>query len=1175
MNLQPVCIYSNRIEQLYEHFANLWCTNIGSDPFARRLVVVNSPAVRYWLCQRLVEDKRFGIAAGLEINYVESTLTSLALNNTEGHIKHCPQRESLSLALELLLYRKINQWKDMPASTQQLWMPLMRLLWGGETSPDTMMKGKLARRTHATAKQLATLYTDYGVYGRRLLQEWHEPLTTDWQALLWQDLFHNYPEWTFPKQLLDNTTISTPRRPTVLHTFAISSLPDVYWDFLERLAEKIPVYCYIMSPSHVFWSDSTNLGQQAYLQRKARRQNAPLAQQLALETLLTDTHPLLASWGKMGHATADRLAISDSHPQQAYSIPAAAMAYSSYTELFNDEVLIEPSCNPLTLLEALQTDLTLFRTPTTTLSLENAADRSIQLHASPTRWREVQVLYDTLASEVARARAEGCTLTTKDIVILAPDISVYEPYLNAIFGNSESIFPIHIILPEKLLKTSYYRAFFHLLSLPNSRWEANLLLQLLEYPPFCRKHQFTPAEITSIQRWTLRAAIHWGYDNSHRGHVLQQGGCQREPIDKSAGGTWSHGLKRLLEGLIMEQTGFENHVENSFNYQPCVGIDSSDAPLLGRWLACLENLKNDLDPIAHSATLTIDAWAEYVQYLCDTYLSIEESEEESSAYDILKHALYSLVTTSRGDANAVLPFNSFQQHLMATLSKEIRTATDLNFCPEAIVCSSIHIFRTVPMPIIAILGMQEGEFPRYKPHSPLNALKHSQGDDFQPSSADCDRYMFLETLLAARRTWILSCLGSWNDSTHNYSPSPLLHELIDYLNRAYTIAGQSASSHCCYEHPLAPYHADNCSEHSRSPCFSYTRYKWAMAFYGNHHQLKQHCFVQFTTAPKVENLPILSSQRMNVGQLQSLATAPLRDFFRTVLRAPIRSYSSSAKEPLSLSTRDATILRRRALQESWEPLITQAASCGQLPLAPLGNIYADKLQREILQLKQLLTQIGIETRHMTTLELSDHCAEPTLTETGTWLLPPLTLTLDDGSQIIIEGKVPYVTSHGLITFASHEWNKLIRCWPTFLIYCIAVDTYQLPYLPHLLPVSHNQKTTPQPFQPFFNEARSLLCHFISYYGYSRQNPSPLQPEWLPFILKGDSSGFNNLIQSNIDTPTFAFVDEYIEWLLRNGQTFDGNQLIEVWQPYAKQLYGSLAQAWGKKNCVNEGSNALL
>ena len=102
--------------------------------------------------------------------------------------------------------------------------------------------------------------------------------------------------------------------------------------------------------------------------------------------------------------------------------------------------------------------------------------------------------------------------------------------------------------------------------------------------------------------------------------------------------------------------------------------------------------------------------------------------------------------------------------------------------------------RSIPSKIIAVLGMDAGAFPRRDTglSFDLMALKLLPGDR---SGAREDRYLFLEALMSARRSFWCFYNGRSRRTGKNLESSPVLGELMDYLEQRF---GITEIRHCLH-----------------------------------------------------------------------------------------------------------------------------------------------------------------------------------------------------------------------------------------------------------------------------------------------------------------------------------------------------------------------------------------
>jgi exodeoxyribonuclease V gamma subunit len=129
--------------------------------------------------------------------------------------------------------------------------------------------------------------------------------------------------------------------------------------------------------------------------------------------------------------------------------------------------------------------------------------------------------------------------------------------------------------------------------------------------------------------------------------------------------------------------------------------------------------------------------------------------------------------------------------ILLALERELKSISgDSGFFRGGITFSSILPLRAVPARMICLIGLNDGDFPRSQRPSAydLIAARPRAGDR---NVRDEDRYLFLETLLAARKTLVLSYLGRDPKDNHLRPPAVVVSELIDYIEEHFVPAPES------------------------------------------------------------------------------------------------------------------------------------------------------------------------------------------------------------------------------------------------------------------------------------------------------------------------------------------------------------------------------------------------
>ena len=222
---------------------------------------------------------------------------------------------------------------------------------------------------------IARAFLKMGRYGGFELFKWLQK--RGWKQLLWQR--------TLKTDLYDElTSLKPPKRGSEMHFFAHTSIPDVYLNFIERSQDAI---ChYILSPCQVFWGDVlSDSGRLALVKKKQ-------------DVCLQDRNPLLANW-------------------------AIKHIFNQFED--RDVTEIYETYSSATLLGTVQQNILYSE-----CRIPSALDTTIQVHAVSTRLREVEVLKNQLIDHLIKHQVNPC-----DVLVLAPNIAEYLPYIQKVFGD--------------------------------------------------------------------------------------------------------------------------------------------------------------------------------------------------------------------------------------------------------------------------------------------------------------------------------------------------------------------------------------------------------------------------------------------------------------------------------------------------------------------------------------------------------------------------------------------------------------------------------------------------------------------------------------------------------------------------------------------------------------------
>ena len=568
-----------------------------------------------------------------------------------------------------------------------------------------------------------------------------------------------------------------------IYVFGLTSVSPAYLHIFRRLAEPLDVHLFFPNPSLHWWSDIVPERVRLKLDQRLRA----LREQHGLSDPdprhLETGHPLLASMGKTG---ADFL---------------AALYEDTLTQ--DEDCFVDPAEGSQSLLARLQRDVLLLNEPET--EAEQSCDGSICVHSCHSPLREVQVLHDQILAMLD----EDETLSPRDIVVMAPDIGAYAPYIEAGF-NRDRDDPRHVpyTISDRAAREQHplVAAFWDLLNLPNSRWSATEILDLLRTPAIARKLELSEADLDLVQTWVTQSGIRWGVDEDFRDSLAA--GRFRE-------NSWAFGLDRLLLGYAV---GDERALVEGV--LPYPHVEGSNAEALGKLAVFVERLRA-FDRELRGERSPAD-WEALLLELADTlFQPAADNPAEAAALNAVRAAVQGFAADAKqAKYDDPLPWLVVREQLSERLDQ---AGPSQPFLDRGLTFCAMIPMRNIPFRVVCLIGMNSGDFPRQDRRAGFDLMqaKPERGDRSRRGE---DRYLFLEALLASRDRFYISYVGrDLRDNTER-EPSVLVSELLDLLERCY---GQRRD-HVLIEHRMHPFSPQYFSGDIEARLFSYAQ-EWAQA----------------------------------------------------------------------------------------------------------------------------------------------------------------------------------------------------------------------------------------------------------------------------------------------------------------------------------------------------------
>jgi exodeoxyribonuclease V gamma subunit len=749
----------NRLESLVQALAEVLKRPLGS-PFESETLLVQSRGMERWLSMRLAEH--LGACANFSFPFPNAFIYEVF----RAALPPLPERSPFE--------PRFSTWKILEILSGMLSTAGFEPIRNYLREPGYTLKGlQLSQR-------IAETFNQYVIYRPELIAAWDAGEEEHWQAMLWRELSRGREQEhraALRDQLLRKLDSAAPGDfplPRRVSLFGISYLPPYHMQVLKALSRLIEVHLFLLSPCMSYWGDLAGPREM----RKLAFSGA--ARGLSPDDLhLERGNSLLASMGMMGR------------------------------DFF--ELLLEMNCEELELFENPGEGSLLACIQSDILTLEErggsppsrkeipSEDRSIQVHSCHSPMREVEVLHDQLLDLFQH----DPDLRPRDILIMAPDIESYAPFVQAVFDAPDRARSIPYSIADRSMKRKNRIAatLLAILELWGERLTAPQVLAILESPAVQARFNLTESDFEVIAGWVREVRIRWGIDEERK---LQ---WSRTAFREN---TWQAGVDRLLLGYAMPGGG-----ERLFQgVLPFDNIEGSEASILGGFLAFLDELFPFLSSLDQPRALS--TWSDHLlEALSRLFLTDEESELEMQG---LKRLLADL-KASQEVSGFVGVFGL--DLLRWTLSKSLEEeGFGQGFITGGVTFCSMLPMRSIPFRVLCLMGMNENAFPRQSKPPEFDLLSRSPkpGDR---SLRNEDRYLFLEALISAREKIIISTTGQSSRDNSLIPPSVLVSELMDYINGSYVREGSDEKDWVLTRHRLQPFNPAYFREDDR--LFSYSR----------------------------------------------------------------------------------------------------------------------------------------------------------------------------------------------------------------------------------------------------------------------------------------------------------------------------------------------------------------
>ncbi len=726
--------HGNRLERLAGLLFEA-LDEVPGGPLQPRLVVVPNPGTGRWL-QRCMAGER-GVAANLELPLPAGFFWRVLRAWLPETVVSPFDRETLT-------------WRILAALPAVLDRPdaasLARYLGGDDSD----------RRRQELALKIADLFDQYLVYRPEQVLAWEAGEEDHWQAQLWRAITREARDHRarLLARLAQAMAEGPPPQPAWLPEpvffFGLNALPPVYLELLGLLGRHREVHLYRLDPCREYWAD---LADEARLARAVR--DAPLQAEL-----LDLGNPLLAAWGHVGQVFQDQLLGLEAEWHDHFEPPGGEglLARVQRHLLLLEDGRARPAAPPP---EALP---------------------SIQVHGVHGPLREVQVLHDCLL----RCFEAWPDLEAHGILVMAPDMAAYAPYVEAVFGTAPAERQIPWTLADRIPghDQPLAEALAWLLEPGRRRYTAAEILELLEVPAVQARLGLPAEALEWLRQWIGESGVRWGLH-----------GDQRRALGlPEAGGlnSWAFGLDRLFLGLAAPVVDDPPLFGDTLPYSD---LEGSQLPWLGALAALVQRLDRWRREAAEARPPA--AWRETLGRLLDDLFDPIDQDEEA-LLQALRDRLDTLVQAAEtGGFGEALSLSALAVHLRPVLEPQ---PSGHGFLQAGVTFADLQPMRALPFEVIALLGMTHDAFPRQARRAEFDLMAQAPRRGDRDRRRD-DRYLFLECLISARRQLLIFHRGRDPRSDEPVRPAPMVDELVDYLEACWP----GVSDQVRIQHPLQPF----------------------------------------------------------------------------------------------------------------------------------------------------------------------------------------------------------------------------------------------------------------------------------------------------------------------------------------------------------------------------------
>lgn len=888
---------SNRVEALADALAEL-ISRPAASALTPMTVAITSKAWREWV--RRAVAQRLGIAANLRLPFMHELVEELLLEQGESDaVLAGGEHYTMSLLAAL-------SSEDAPTSDE-----VRRRLTAVPTGGPLL----------AVCRELGTLFESYGAFRTDMVQAWRRGAGDHWQAEIWLDATRRIerrkdgfrhvvcPDSTRSElfsALSAQGAYGKPAEP--LYVFVPSIVTSLQLDVLVAVSQSREVNLLLLEASAQYWGDVRS---------------------------------------KRDIGAAPRLVVSLGRGER--ELREAIESKAQYAEPAGDLFGAPESSSILSALQA----CTVSQEPMGSGRGVGLApdDYSLEVHSCPGRLREVEIVRELVLEELAQGVAP------EDILVLAPDMGLYSPIVEAVFRVAEPGCPqIPVSLGGELLAGSgeVVAAATALLRLSSSRLTAQELIDFVWLKAVRAKFDLSEPDVETIRGFIRSAAIRFGLDAKHR---LAHG------FGELAENTVLFGLRRLIMGYAVP----ESSADMVCGTAPAGAVRGDVSVVLGRFAQIVAALETHLPRLA--GTHDVETWQ---RYLLDALAALT-AEEPSSVAELraLRQTLERIARVA-GEAGLDGPLDAATAHALM-IPKLENAAARRDYLRGGVEFASLAAAAGFPARAVFVMGMNDGEIPQPSARSSWDLLAQEPSLP-APSSRLENQRDFLAAFLGARNRFVVTYCGRSLQDGAARPASVLVDELVEAAIEAVSF-GQDTAEHrgevrrrLLVEHPLSRLHPSYFDGDQGSRVFSHSVSAMGCAAAVTRQRPPWRVLDLCEEQPPEAGTAVQSDEEdIDLEELVRFLSRPMESFWNQVLGAGAVSsvetkmevYEPVGRDPLADYQAREELLQRCLAGGAPQASLELHVARGLLPPGELGRARHDELAILSSHLVQAVRQLNL------------------------------------------------------------------------------------------------------------------------------------------------------------------------------------------------------------------------